>query len=437
MKKDKLLFAMLFIALLVIFSCSEDSTSSDNEPPTVVITYPANNSEFAQGSVITIIANATDNKGIKEVRFYIDEDFVSLDETEPYQYEWDTGNSRDTNHTIYAKAYDISDNSATSEVLTVTLTEPVGSPPNPPSNPNPADNATSVSTNANLSWTCSDPDGDPLTYDVYFGTFSNPPLENSGQSGTTYDLGTLNEETTYYWKIVAHDDNSNSTIGDIWVFTTTIGGVTGTVTDIDGNVYQTLVIGDQEWMVENLKVTHYRNGDLIPNVTDNSTWASLSTGAYCYYENDPANADTYGALYNWYAVDDSRNIAPEGWHVPSDEEIKELEMYLGMSEGEANDTGWRGTNEGSKLAGGYDLWYSGSLRNDPEFDSSGFSFLPGGYRYDNDGTFANLGHGGYWWSSADYSSTDAWRRHLRYNYAQVYRSSRDKRGGFSVRCVRD
>ncbi|MCF7815049.1 MAG: fibrobacter succinogenes major paralogous domain-containing protein, partial [Candidatus Cloacimonetes bacterium] len=151
-----------------------------------------------------------------------------------------------------------------------------------------------------------------------------------------------------------------------------------TVTDIDGNVYQTLVLGDQEWMAENLKVTHYRNGDPIPNVTTNSTWAGLSTNAYCYYDNDPANGDTYGALYNWYAVDDARGLAPEGWHVPTDAEIMELEMYLGMSQQQANSTGYRGTNEGSKLAGGYDLWQNGALRNDPEFGSSGFSFLPGG-----------------------------------------------------------
>lgn len=121
MKRTKLLFVMLIVASLVIFSCSEDSTSSDTQAPTVVITYPANNSQFAQGTVITINADATDNKGVKEVRFYIDGDFVSLDETEPYQYEWDTGNSRDTDHTIYAKAYDTSDNSSTSEVITVTL----------------------------------------------------------------------------------------------------------------------------------------------------------------------------------------------------------------------------------------------------------------------------------------------------------------------------
>ena len=105
----------------------------------------------------------------------------------------------------------------------------------------------------------------------------------------------------------------------------------GTVTDIDGNLYYTVKIGEQWWMLENLRVTHYRNGDAIPNVTDDAEWEGLSTGAYCDYDNDPANVATYGRLYNWYAVGDSRNIAPAGWHVPSDDEWQTLVDYLGGS----------------------------------------------------------------------------------------------------------
>jgi uncharacterized protein (TIGR02145 family) len=106
------------------------------------------------------------------------------------------------------------------------------------------------------------------------------------------------------------------------------------VTDYDGNVYQIVLIGGQCWMMENLKVTHYRNGDPIPHVPNIGEWYGLSSGAYCDYNNDPGNVETYGRLYNWYAVDDSRNIAPEGWHVPTDDEWKQLEMYLGMSQAE-------------------------------------------------------------------------------------------------------
>ena len=200
-------------------------------------------------------------------------------------------------------------------------------------------------------------------------------------------------------------------------------GECGEVTDIDGNTYETILIGDQCWMAENLKVTHYRNGDQIENVTDNSQWENLSTGAYCYYDNDPANADTYGVLYNWYAVDDFRGLAPEGWHVPTDAELTELTNYLG-------------SNAGSKLAGGYDLWNDGALRNNSEFDTSGFSFLPGGYRY-RSGTFGRMGNYGTFWSSTENYSSNAWYRHLNYNGTAVGRDTSSKQLGFSVRCLRD
>ncbi len=214
-------------------------------------------------------------------------------------------------------------------------------------------------------------------------------------------------------------------------YTYNTGG--GTVTDIDGNVYQTLIIGNQEWMIENLKVTHYRNGDPIPYVTDN--WFELTTGAYSYYHHDSTNIEIYGMLYNWYAVDDARGLAPEGWHVPTDEEIIELEMYLGMEESVANSTGWRGTNEGSKLAGGYDLWNSSNLIDDPEFGSSGFNLLPGGYHAD-EWTYY-LGYHGTFWSSIEVTSSYAWTRRLEYTRKDVRRHDYDKNFGFSVRCVKD
>jgi len=174
-------------------------------------------------------------------------------------------------------------------------------PPDPPTNPSPEDGESSVSINANLSWECSDPDDEQLTYDVYFGTDPTPDtgeLISNNQSNYSYDLDELDYETTYYWKIVA-SDGEEETEGDIWDFTTQSEGGYGSVTDIDGNIYQTLVIGDQEWMVENLKVTHYRNGDQIPHLTDDGDWTSTTDGAYCYYNNSSVNGETYGALYNW------------------------------------------------------------------------------------------------------------------------------------------
>jgi uncharacterized protein (TIGR02145 family) len=210
----------------------------------------------------------------------------------------------------------------------------------------------------------------------------------------------------------------------------------GTVTDIDKNVYKTVKIGDQWWMAENLKVTHYRNGDVIPTVTDDSTWTVLTEGAYCAYGNDNGNVDTYGLLYNWYTVDDSRRIAPEGWHVPSDEEWKQLEMYLGLSQNEANSTGMRGTDEGGKLKmEGTEYWNNPNIGAN---NSIGFSALPGGYRT-SDGRFDSKGQFAFFWTSIQPDSNTSWYRVLYYNSSDIRRfSNNNLRGcGYSVRCVKD
>ena len=188
-------------------------------------------------------------------------------------------------------------------------------------------------------------------------------------------------------------------------------------------------------MAENLKVTHYRDGDPIPNVIDNTEWFNLTTGAYCNYNNDAGYVSTYGRLYNWYAVDDSHNIAPEGWHVPSDEERKQLEMYLGMSQSEADYTGWRGTDEGGKIKeSGTTHWNSPNIGATNE---SGFTALPGGHR-EYIGDYSHIGTNAFFWSSTEFSTNNAWYRYLDYNYSEVYRGhSYLKRYGFSVRCIKN
>jgi uncharacterized protein (TIGR02145 family) len=211
---------------------------------------------------------------------------------------------------------------------------------------------------------------------------------------------------------------------------------TGIVTDIDGNVYQTVKIGNQWWMAENLKVTHYRNGDVIPNVTDSFEWADLRSGAYCSYNNDDVNIETYGLLYNWYAVADSPNIAPRGWHVPTDEEWKELEMYLGMSQSEANSTGWRGTDEGGKMKEkGTTYWNS---PNTGATNECGFSALPGGSRDFFNGIYLEMSYSAYFSSSTGYDSnySYAWGRELGYGGSVINRGVKHKQNGFSVRSIR-
>jgi len=218
-----------------------------------------------------------------------------------------------------------------------------------------------------------------------------------------------------------------------------------TVTDYDGNVYNTVTIGTQVWLKENLKVTHYRNGDLIPNVTDGMAWSNLTTGAYCNFNNDANNYSTiYGRLYNWYAVNDSRNIAPVGWHVPTHDEWTSLERAICTSGTCAAEfpydnttTGLRGTDEGGKLKEiGTTHWQN---PNTGATNETGFLALPGDYRSGN-GTYTtndDIGRFGDWWEATENGATSAWYRYLSYNNANVGRNFDDKRDGLSVRCIRD
>ena len=261
--------------------------------------------------------------------------------------------------------------------------------------------------------------------------FSSPNIDQKNLTSSSYTAVSSLSDSTWYWRVRAKD--SNGTWGNwssTWNFT--IRSIeTGTMTDQDGNVYKTVKIGSQWWMAENLKVTHYRNGDAIPNVTGDSDWAVLTTGAYCAYNNNESNAEIYGYLYNWHAVDDSRSIAPEGWHVPTDEEWKELEKYLGMSQTDADDSGWRGTYEGSKLKE-TSGWYAGGNGN----NESGFSALAGGCRYRDDGHFSNINNSAYFWASNEFSNTYAWYRGLDYKYSGIYRNSLYKQFGLAVRLVK-
>ena len=198
----------------------------------------------------------------------------------------------------------------------------------------------------------------------------------------------------------------------------------GIVTDIDGNEYGTVLIGNQVWMSENLKVTKYKDGTAIPTGHSNSDWSNLSSGAYAVYDDDDVNTDTYGFLYNWYAVDDSRIIAPDGWHVPTDDEWTTLTDYLGgtsVSGGKMKETGT-------------EHW---SSPNTDATNESGFTALPGGYRYFN-GNYIHQGYSGYFWSSTEYNGRgSAWYRLLYYDGSDVSRSNYYKLCGFSLRCVRD
>jgi len=289
--------------------------------------------------------------------------------------------------------------------------------------------------------------GDAVIYELEVdksNSFSNPEVSESNLSISRYTPSESLSDGKYYWHIRAMDSPGNwGRWSNVWSFKIYYHE-TGTMTDIDGNVYMTVKIGDQWWMAENLKVTHYRNGDAIPLVTDNTEWCNLDhteTGARCANENYYENVSVYGYLFNWYAVSDNRKIAPAGWHVPTDEDWKKLEMYLGMSRSEADN--WssdRGTDEGDKLKeAGKVHWNS---YNTGATNESGFTALPGGARIYASGSFMVCqGCIAYFWSSSEHTYWTppfyAWARELSSCRSTIYRTSYGKSIGFSVRLVRD
>lgn len=193
--------------------------------------------------------------------------------------------------------------------------------------------------------------------------------------------------------------------------------------DGDNNYYSVLEINTQLWMVENLKTTKLNDGTtLVPNVTEDLAWNALITPGYCWYDNDIAHRDTYGALYNWHTIN-TGNLCPLGWHVPNDIEWTSLTTYLG----------------GLSVAGGK-LKESGMTHwtsfNIAATNESGFTALPGGIR-DYGGAFSSLHENGIWWSSTEVDEMKAWNRHLNSSHSAVNRGSDNKKYGLSVRCVKD
>ena len=246
---------------------------------------------------------------------------------------------------------------------------------------------------------------------VCWKTSSNPTISDSKTSdGTATGIFTssitgLNANTTYYVKAYA-TNSVGTTYGTEVSFKTPLASVK---------------ISTQEWTLKNLDVATYRNGDIIPQVTDSAQWANLTTGAWCYYNNDPANAVIYGKLYNWYAVNDPRGLAPQGWHIPTKDEWSTLTAFLGSD----------------SLAGGKmkatTLWNS---PNTGATNSSGFTAVPGGARV-SDARFMSIGAVGYWWSDKEHDATTAVERGLKFDNSACYMFYITKGCGISVRCVKD
>ncbi|MFC2087278.1 LamG-like jellyroll fold domain-containing protein, partial [Bacteroidota bacterium] len=287
--------------------------------------------------------------------------------------------------------------------------------------------------------------------------FVNDKIVDSANVGNVfaYEVTGLIPDSTYYYRVMAvlAEDTSEWSVAmevktdTIFDGTDIICGV-DSIQDIDGNWYQTVPIGGQCWMKENLAATKSNDGSAIPKVENGTDWTNLSNTdkAYCWYDNDSiSNAETYGAIYTWAAImnDEAsssanpsgvQGICPDGWHIPSDEEWKQLEMYLGMGQSDANQIDvWRGTNEGDELKA-TDGWIGGGNGS----NESGFTALPGGLRNGGDGNFLYKGTNGYWWTSTEFSSIFPWRRILEYDESKIGRFKNVvKFYGHSVRCISD
>jgi len=214
---------------------------------------------------------------------------------------------------------------------------------------------------------------------------------------------------------------------------TEIGDETVTVIDFDGNIYGTVQIGDQIWMAENLKVSHYNNGDPIPTNYDGSSWTNLSTGSYCIYDNITSNSNTYGYLYNWFAID-TDNLAPEGWHIPSEEEWLEL---IGNIEGGSHIVGGKIKSTGT-IEEGNGLWYS---PNTGATNESGFTAFPSGSRRGSEnlypqGVYRKIGSSCFFWSSNS-NNFDGLYFNLDYDNSEITSSYNYKNTGISIRCIKD
>jgi uncharacterized protein (TIGR02145 family) len=309
--------------------------------------------------------------------------------------------------------------------------ENVNAPPSLPSTPQPSDGSTNQLINIFLSWSCTDPDNDPLTYDIYFSPSNPPALISTGQSATTFNPGGLSYNTTYYWKIVAHDDQSNTTEGVIWSFITQdepIWYCGDLLNDTrDDQTYNTVQIGDQCWMAENLNI-----GAMVQSTTELTNNSIIEK--YCY-DNNTANCDTYGSLYQWNEMmeytttEGTKGICPIEWHIPTDTEWCTLTLFVDPTVN-CNAIEFSGTNAGTKMKSTSGWNYGGNGTN-----TSGFTALPGA-SLNNTGYFYDLGSRADFWSSTEINTSYAWGRSLISSYANVDRGSAEKNYGFSVRCVK-
>ena len=317
-------------------------------------------------------------------------------------------------------------------------------PPNSPAHPNPANDTTIQSTIIILEWECTDPENDPMVFDVYFGIEAIPLLVTSSHSGSPYDPGILESNTTYYWKIVAYDDHENSTEGPIWSFTTDDESIVFTCGDSlvdarDGQKYVTVQIGNQCWMAENLNIGQRISGN--QNMNDNDTIEK-----YCY-NNDSINCNNYGGLYQWKELmqyllqEGAQGLCPAGWHIPTNAEWNNLIDYLSATNPNSLGNQLKSCRQinspigGNCLTNEHPRWNSHSQFGTDDY---GFGAIPGGQRRYNSPYF-DIGKYGNYWSSTTWSTTIAKCRQFKWDLGDIVNTHgyNNMECGYSARCLQN
>jgi uncharacterized protein (TIGR02145 family) len=281
----------------------------------------------------------------------------------------------------------------------------------------------------NLSWTDNSTNETGFKIERKTGTGTYAVVGTTATDINTFsDIG-LNQTTTYTYRVYSNNAVGNSLTSSNEL---TLPDTTTSVTDIDGNVYQLVPICNQTWTKTNLNVSKYRNGDIIPQVTDAAQWVSLTTGAWCYYANMSSNGVTYGKLYNWYAVNDPRGLAPAGYHIPTD---AEWSIMINCLDPNANGGAITPNVAGGAMKEmGTSHW---SIPNTNANNSSSFTGLPGGTR-SNDGSFGSIGSYCGWWSSSESNiASYVFGRYLYYSSGDCVKGYTNKVDGLTVRCVKD
>ncbi len=422
--------SIVFLVLLfigIIAGCGKKEETG-NQLPKCHITYPSDGQEIVKGETVNILADASDSDGsITEVGFFIDNSKKGSFQDAPYHYNWETGNDTLGHHSIKVIASDNNGGNTQDEISVVLISGGGCIAPEAAFSANPTEGEapltvafTDMSTNNPISWHWDFGDGSSGT-----------------QQNTTH---IYNDEGNYTVQLIVSNGNCADTLTVSGYITVINAGCPDTVTDIDGNKYATTQIGSQCWMAENLKTTKYKNGTAIPYVAGDDNWVSLTSGAYVWPDNNISFKDSYGALYNGYAVFDPNGLCPEGWHIPTSDDWDALVTTIGgiyqggkLKSCRQVNTPMGGdcnTNEHPRWEDGYTTWgYYGT-------DNYGFAGLPAGYRNYYTGVLYAPGNNEYWWSTkmvGDHVRTPA----LNFSLNEFILTTTGMTNGNSVRCIKD